>query len=116
MIGQSSPLSPTVAFADQFKALERRIADLERREATRQAIAGDVTTAVTNASGQVTVTHGLPFAPTSVVASPDSSNHSQHRVDNVNAVSFRYTAISAAGSPVASASVSFQWIAFREAT
>lgn len=78
-----------------------------------QTVAGGVTTGTTDADGIVIVTHGLSFTPSGVVASPRSTNHSQHIVNNIGATTFRYRAFTAAGTPAASASITFQWIAFR---
>ena len=112
MLGQSAPVSSLVEFGDNLRALAARVAELERLAGVPQFVGG-VTTATTDADGIVIVTHGLSFTPSGVVASPRSTNHSQHIVNNIGATTFRYRAFTAAGTPAASASITFQWIAFR---
>lgn len=78
-----------------------------------QIFAGGVASATTDVNGIVTITHGLPWTPVGVVASPRSTNTSQHRVDNVGATTFRYRAWARFGDPVATDLVTFQWLAFK---
>lgn len=78
-----------------------------------QIMAGGVTTATTDVNGLVVVTHGLPFTPSGVVATPRSTGHAQCRIDQVGATTFRYRAITPVGDVVDTQSVTFSWIAFK---
>lgn len=74
-------------------------------------LAYGVKTDTTDAAGEITVTHGLDFTPTGIVATA-RSGHVGNRIDNIGATTFRYKALLAGGANAASTSVTFQWIAF----
>jgi hypothetical protein len=113
MTGQRAPLSAVSAIADRITTLAARVSELERVANTPFIPAGYVSSAPTDANGYVTITHQLPFTPSAILATPKSSNHTQHRVDQVTATEFRYRAWDESGTPVASQSITFQWIAAR---
>lgn len=113
MIGQHSPLSALEAFKDKVRALAARVSELERALSTPFIPAGYVTSAPTDGSGFLIVNHGLSFTPSAILATPRSTNHTQNRVDQITDTQFRYRAWNAAGTPVASESITFQWIAAR---
>ena len=78
-----------------------------------QTVAGGVTTGTTDADGIVIVTHGLPFTPSGVVGTARSTGHSQGRIDNITATTFRYRAFHPTGVVIDTQPITFQWIAFK---
>lgn len=112
-VGKQSPLSGLEAFAGRIRALAARVAELERVASTPFIPAGYVSSAPTDGSGFVTITHHLSFEPSAIIATPKSTNHTQWRVDQITDTQFRYRAWDESGTPVASQSITFQWIAGR---
>jgi len=111
--GQNAPLDPTIQYTDDIKAIKARLAELERAAGTPSTPTGFVTTDTTDGTGIITVSHGLGYTPTGIVATPRSTNHTQCRVDNITSTQFRYRAWDATGSTVNSTSIAFQWLPFR---
>lgn len=112
-VEKHSPLSAVMALSDKLRGLAARISELERVLSTPFIPAGYVSSAPTDASGYVTITHHLSFTPSAIVATPKSTNHTQCRVDQITATQFRYRAWNQTGTAVASQSITFQWIAAR---
>lgn len=67
MIGQSASIDPTVAFAETLRAMERRVAELERRESLRPIVQHDATSLALDASGRGTITFPIEFPGTPTI-------------------------------------------------
>jgi hypothetical protein len=104
-------IDPVASFGVEQAAQRARLAELERVIARRQAVRGGVVTVTTDGSGQATITHGLAFTPSGVVATAQAGTSTQFRIDTITATSFRVTVWSTAGSLVVG-SVTFAWLAF----
>jgi len=74
------------------------------------------TTATTDASGNITVTHGFGATPTAVMAAPQAPQagtvFSQYVIDSITSTTFRIRCISNVGNAIASTSVTFRWVAY----
>ena len=68
------------------------------------------TTASTDGSGNLTITHGHGTTPSFALVQPRSSNWSQCYVSSIGATTVTVRALSAAGANVVSTSITADWV------